>query len=133
MNDSVQELLALAVSARDTAYAPYSNHPVGAAIRTRSGKIFSGCNVENAAFPLGCCAEQAAIAAMVRDGEREIVEVVIVGPGEHPCPPCGGCRQRIREFAGPDVQIHACSDSAILLSMTLEQLLPESFGPENLR
>lgn len=131
MDSNLRELVDLAVAARDAAYAPYSKHPVGAAIRTKSGRVFTGCNVENAAFPLGNCAEQAAIAAMVLEGERVIDEIVVVGPGENPCTPCGGCRQRIREFAGPDVKVHACSEKEVLLTMTLGELLPESFGPDN--
>ncbi len=129
----VTELIKLATIARDRAYAPYSGHPVGAALRTPSGKVFSGCNVENAAYPLGNCAEQAAIAAMVLGGEQEIEELVVVGPGNAPCTPCGGCRQRMREFAGPDMLFHACNDRDVLLTMTMEELLPESFGPTNLK
>ena len=130
------KLIRLAVEARDTAHAPYSNHPVGAALVTDTGDIFTGCNVENAAYPLGSCAEQAAICAMVRGGGRVIAEMVVVGPAmplnSAPCTPCGGCRQRIREFATPHTVILVCNEREVLLTMTLDELLPESFGPENL-
>lgn len=129
----VSDLIRLATKARDAAYAPYSNHPVGAALRTSSGAVFSGCNVENAAYPAGNCAEQAAIAAMVLGGERQIRELVVVGPGDMPCTPCGSCRQRIREFAKPDMLVHVCNEKGVLLTMSMEEMLPESFGPDNLK
>ena len=128
----MKKLIRLAVEARDMAHAPYSNHPVGAALVTDTGEIFTGCNVENAAYPLGSCAEQSAISAMVRGGGRVISALVVVGPSNEPCTPCGGCRQRIREFATPDTVIHSCNEQGVLLTMTMDELLPESFGPENL-
>lgn len=128
----IEELRLLAVQARDCAYAPYSNHPVGAALRTPAGSIYKGCNVENAAYPVGSCAETSAIAAMIAGGERRIEEMVIIGPGESPCTPCGACRQRIREFAGPNTKIHSFSADGKYLTLTLEELLPQSFGPEHL-
>ena len=112
------------------AYCPYSNYRVGAAIRTGSGAVAVGCNVENAAFPLGSCAEAGAIAAMVAAGERTIVEVVVVTDGETPGTPCGGCRQRIREFAGPGARVHSVSSTGAVVSTTMDELLPHSFGPE---
>lgn len=127
----ITTLIMLAVEARNKAYAPYSGHPVGAALATVDGGAFSGGNVENAAFPLGTCAEQAAIAAMVRGGGREIAELVVVGPGDGPCPPCGGCRQRILEFAAPDARVHLCNERAVLKTMTLGELLPEPFNTDN--
>ncbi|WP_272698840.1 cytidine deaminase [Desulfovibrio sp. Fe33] len=126
------ELIRMATKARDNAYAPYSGHPVGAALVTEQGRTFSGCNVENAAYPLGCCAEQSAISAMVLAGGGVIRELVVVGPSDEPCTPCGGCRQRIREFAGPDTIVRACNERGPLLTMTVDELLPESFGPHNL-
>ncbi|WP_319582578.1 cytidine deaminase [uncultured Pseudodesulfovibrio sp.] len=128
----ITELIRMATAARDRAHAPYSHHPVGAALVTDEGDVYTGCNVENAAYPLGSCAEQSAIAAMVLGGGRAIREMVVVGPTDGPCTPCGGCRQRIREFAGPQTRIHACNEREVLLTMTLNELLPESFGPENL-
>lgn len=129
----IKELIRLATEARDTAHAPYSNHPVGAALVTETGEVFSGCNVENAAYPLGSCAEQSAISAMVRGGGKVIEEIVVVGPTDEPCTPCGGCRQRIREFATGNTVIYSCNEHDVLLSMTMNELLPESFGPDNLK
>ena len=126
----MKALIDLAIAARERAYAPYSNHPVGAAISTVSGKAFSGCNVENAAYPEGVCAEAGAIAAMVLAGENQIQEVVIAGPGEHLCTPCGGCRQKIREFATNETQIHVVTRSGEVSSFLFADLLPESFGPD---
>lgn len=121
-----------ATEALRQAYCPYSDYPVGAAIRTASGKIVTGCNVENAAYPLGSCAEAGAIAAMVLGGEREIAELVVVTDGEVPGTPCGGCRQRIREFAGSDVMVHSVTVSGAAISLSVADLLPASFGPEHL-
>lgn len=129
----LNELMRMAAKARDNAYAPYSGHPVGAALRTDTGKTYAGCNVENIAFPVGNCAEQAAIAAMVLDGESSIAEIVVVGPDNTPYTPCGACRQRMREFAAPDMVFHACTEAEVLLTMTMDQLLPESFGPDSLK
>jgi cytidine deaminase len=126
------ELVVAATTVQQRAYARYSRYRVGVALRTSSGATVTGCNVENAAFPLGTCAEAGAIAAMVASGERSISEVVVVTDGETPGTPCGGCRQRIREFAAPDVVVHCLSISGAIVSMTMEDLLPRSFGPEHL-
>jgi cytidine deaminase len=114
------------------AYAPYSRFHVGAAIRDEAGRIHAGCNVENAAYPAGTCAEAGAIAAMIASGGKRITEIVVIGAGEGLCTPCGACRQRIREFAAPDCPIHVAGPGGIRRSFTLEALLPHSFGPENL-
>ncbi len=124
------ELLAAATAAHLRAYCPYSHYRVGAAIRTESGAVIVGCNVENAAYPLGSCAEAGAIAAMVAAGERSIVEIVVVTDGDTPGTPCGGCRQRLREFAGAGVLVHSVSASGPTTTMTMAELLPHSFGPE---
>lgn len=125
-------LIDAALSARLKAYAPYSRFLVGAALRC-DGVIYSGCNVENAAYPQGSCAEAGAIAAMVLGGGRHIDEIVIVGSGDAPCTPCGGCRQRLREFGAPDLPVRIVNgEGAILLETTLEALLPWSFGPDHL-
>ena len=126
------KLFELAKAAMANAYAPYSNFQVGSSILSESGKLYSGANVENAAYPQGCCAEAAAIAAMVRDGEREIVEMVVIGRGDALVTPCGGCRQKIREFAKPHTPIHICGPDGLKKTFTLDELLPVSFGPENL-
>jgi len=131
----IEELYDAAVKAQGHAYCPYSNYPVGAALRTTSGKLFSGCNVENAAYPLGSCAEASAIAAMVLGGEHEIAELVTVTGGSTPGTPCGGCRQRIREFSSLVTVVHSMTTESGLLNvatMTIAELLPESFGPENI-
>ena len=128
----LEALFAAAKAARERAYAPYSRFLVGAAIRVPSGAIYAGCNVENAAYPQGSCAEAGAIAAMALAGERKIVEIVVVGDGEDLCTPCGGCRQRIREFAEATTPIHIAGPDGVRASFTLGELLPHSFGPENL-
>ena len=127
-----QQALELAKEAMSKAYAPYSGFQVGAAILTKSGKLYSGCNVENASYPEGTCAEAGAIAAMVRDGATAIEEIYVMGAGEQLVTPCGGCRQRIREFAAQDTQIHICDPNGVRKTVTMEDLLPISFGPENL-
>ena len=128
-----EALVEAALAARSRAYAPYSRFLVGAALRTEEGAIHAGCNVENAAYPEGTCAEAGAIAAMVMAGGRRIAEVVVAGGGEMPCTPCGGCRQKIREFAMPGLPVRMVDASGrLLLATTLEALLPHSFGPDNL-
>jgi cytidine deaminase len=126
-------LVEAAVKARLTGYAPYSKFLVGAALLDEHGKIHMGCNVENSAYPEGTCAEAGAIASMAISGARHIMEVAVVGAGAGLVTPCGGCRQKIREFAGPDVKIHVCDDGGnVKRTFTLEELLPSSFGPDNL-
>jgi cytidine deaminase len=127
-----QRLFAAAGAAMERAYAPYSKFQVGAAILAGNGQIYSGCNVENAAYPVGTCAEAGAIAAMVRDGAQQIREIVVIGRGDALCTPCGGCRQRIREFAAPHTRIHVCGPEGLRRTFTRDELLPASFGPENL-
>ncbi|MCT8467297.1 cytidine deaminase [Chromohalobacter canadensis] len=120
------------IAVRDSAYAPYSRHPVGALLVAESGQHYLGCNVESANFK-GLCAEAGAISAMIAQGEREIATLYVIGPGEHLCTPCGDCRQRIREFAtSATVIVVLDGDGAPLRHYTMEQLLPDSFGPENL-
>jgi cytidine deaminase len=127
-----QRLFAAASAAMERAYAPYSKFQVGAAILAGNGRIYSGCNVENAAYPNGNCAETSAIAAMVLDGAQQIREIVVIGRGDLLCTPCGGCRQRIREFAAADTKIHVCGPEGLRRTFTRDELLPKSFGPENL-
>lgn len=126
------ELVVAAREAMARAYCPYSRYPVGAAVRTESGSVHAGCNVENAAFPLGNCAEAAALAAMVLAGERRVTDVVTVTRGPTPGTPCGGCRQRIREFAAPGAVVRATTVDGASITTTLEELLPRSFGPADL-
>jgi cytidine deaminase len=119
-------------AAHGRAYAPYSRFKVGAALRTPSGAIFSGCNVENAAYPQGACAEAGAIGAMALAGELRIAEILVIGDGEGLCTPCGGCRQRIREFADAATPIHVAGPDGVRATFTLGELLPHAFGPEHL-
>jgi cytidine deaminase len=128
----LERLFEAAGIARIKAYAPYSKFRVGAALVTSGGAVLSGCNVENAAYPVGTCAEEAAIAAMVAAGEKEIAAILVLGEGEALVTPCGACRQRIREFAGPDTQIHVAGPEGVRRSFRLDELLPFSFGPDNL-
>jgi cytidine deaminase len=129
---ALAELFAAAKTAQANAYAPYSRFKVGAALSTPGGAIFSGCNVENAAYPQGSCAEAGAIAAMALAGERRIAEILVIGDGEALCTPCGGCRQRIREFADPSTVIRIAGPEGVRARFTLAELLPESFGPNHL-
>jgi homotetrameric cytidine deaminase len=121
-------LRAAAHSAMSNAYAPYSNFPVGAAIRGAAGGIHLGANVENAAYPQGQCAEASAIGAMVAAGETKIAAVAVVAEKLDVCPPCGGCRQRLSEFAGADTPVYLGTTT----TTTLGELLPLSFGVEEL-
>ena len=130
---AIEDLFGAARAAQRRAYAPYSGFSVGAAVATPSGAVFSGCNVENAAFPVGSCAEASAISAMVGAGERQIAAILVVGDGEALVTPCGGCRQRIREFARPDTPVHIAGPDGLRKSFTLAELLPYSFGPDHLR
>ncbi|HEU6441050.1 MAG TPA: cytidine deaminase [Microvirga sp.] len=129
---SLETLFEAARAVQAKAYAPYSRFKVGAAIATPDGQVFTGCNVENAAYPVGSCAEAGAISAMIAGGASRIGEIVVMGEGDALCTPCGGCRQRIREFAAPDARIHIAGPEGIRRSFTLDELLPFSFGPDNL-
>lgn len=120
-------LLAAATEVREKAYAPYSRFKVGAALRTASGAVFVGCNVENVAYPEGTCAEAGAIAAMVAGGETRIAEVLVIADSPDPVPPCGGCRQKIAEFAGQEVRVTLCTTDGKSRVMTVADLLPGVF------
>ena len=124
------DLFAAAEAVRARAHVPYSRFAVGVAILADDGKVYSGCNVENAAYPVGNCAEASAIAAMVAGGGRRIRRIYVTGPGTMPVTPCGGCRQRIREFADLDVTVISHGVEGQPLHATLGELLPHSFGPE---
>ena len=129
----MEEMIQRAREVRAMAHAPYSKFQVGAVVRADDGQLYAGCNVENAAYPEGWCAEASAIAAMVAAGGRRIEEVVVMGGGGELCTPCGGCRQRLREFAADDTPIHICGPEGLRRTVTLGDLLPLSFGPENLK
>jgi len=130
-----QALLQAARQAQRKAYAPYSNYPVGAAVLDEHGHIHAGCNVENAAYPEGLCAEAAALAAMVLAGGRQARAVLVVGGGSDGAwiTPCGGCRQKLREFGAPDLIIQSANADTLGPRHTLSQLLPESFGPGHIK
>lgn len=128
-----EALLAAAGAARGRAYAPYSRFKVGAALLDEQGRIHAGCNVENAAYPQGTCAEAGALAALVLAGGTRIVAALVVGDGAQPCTPCGGCRQKLREFADDELPVLVADPSGLRRRYSLSQLLPESFGPDHLK
>ena len=132
ISDNFEKLFLEAKNVRENAHVPYSQFKVGAALLTENGSIISGCNVENAAYPQSQCAEASAIGNLLSNGYKKIIEVVVIGSGNLLCSPCGGCRQRLREFASLDVSIHMCNSEGHLKTLTLAELLPDSFGPENL-
>ncbi|WP_172296876.1 cytidine deaminase [Pseudoruegeria sp. HB172150] len=121
-------LLEDAAKVRENAYAPYSGFKVGAALRTLSGNVYTGCNVENAAYPEGTCAEAGAIAAMVAAGETEIAELSVIADSSEPVAPCGGCRQKIAEFAKQDVVVTLATTSGLTQGITVRDLLPGAFN-----
>jgi cytidine deaminase len=127
MSDRKKDLLAAARKARSRAYAPYSEFPVGAAVLGANGRIYSGCNVENASLGLTCCAERSAIFAMIAAGEREVREVLVVGDTGKVLPPCGACRQVMAEFAPPSAVVHMCDRTGAGRSVTVAELLPHVF------
>jgi cytidine deaminase len=122
--------LAAVKQAMGKAYAPYSNYPVGALVVTEDGQTFAGCNVENASYPEGHCAETAAIAAMVLAGHQRIKQIYIMSQDQQGATPCGGCRQRIREFADAQTPVILCSPTGVQQRRHLAELLPHAFGPE---
>jgi cytidine deaminase len=126
------DLIATARAARDRAYAPYSHFKVGAAIRAASGAVYTGVNVENAAYPEGTCAEAGAIAAMVMGGDRVIVEVAVIADSAVPVSPCGGCRQKLAEFGGPEVRVTMANLKGETRIMTLGELLPGAFHQDHM-
>lgn len=131
------ELVSYAREAMLNAYAPYSHHPVGAALLSATGDVYLGCNVENAAYGCTCCAERTALFKAISEGEREFSAIAIVGGMDgdisHPCAPCGVCRQTLREFSDPDTFLILLGHDGSYDEYTLSELLPESFGPDNVR
>lgn len=130
--EHLDAMLERARHALANAHAPYSRFRVGACLRAESGHLYAGCNVENASYPVGQCAEATAIGTMVAAGDRTIVEAVVMSEGAHPCPPCGRCRQQLAEFAGPDARIHLCGPEGVRVTTTLGALLPMAFRPDTL-
>lgn len=126
------ELLEAARAIRERAHAPYSRFAVGAALRDEQGRIHVGCNVENAAYPQGVCAEAGAISALIAAGGTRISAAAVIGGRLRPVTPCGGCRQKLREFAAEAVPVLCASTDGALMETTMGALLPHSFGPEHL-
>ena len=130
MTDEV--IKAAAITMLERAYVPYSHFPVGAALECKDGTVFTGCNVENASYPAGICAERNAIAHAVAEGRRQFRRIVIAGKGVDFCVPCGICRQVLNEFKAGDMRVVIGNTDGKWVEKNLSQLLPESFGPENL-
>lgn len=130
-DDERRSLIGLAQEARRRAYAPYSNYPVGAALRTRSGRIFTGCNIENAAYPASICAERTAIFKAISEGEKEFDVITVVSSGGGT--PCGSCRQVMAEFGLDTLVLVADTDGRLTLETTVAGLLPEAFNSEKLK
>lgn len=135
--ESIRRLQEQAAEARKRAYAPYSHFAVGAALLGKDGKVYTGCNIENASYPAGICAERTAISKAVSEGCRQFEAIAIAGgPETSPyltlCTPCGICRQVLREFCPPDFPVYFSDGNGGFRMMTLAELLPESFGPESL-
>lgn len=122
-----------AAKVRENAHAPYSSFKVGAAVRTRSGTIYAGCNVENVSYPEGTCAEAGAIAAMVAAGETEIDEVYVIADAPMPVSPCGGCRQKLAEFGAGHVPVIMGTVDGQEQVMTLSELLPGAFNTDHMQ
>jgi len=132
IDGAMPALLAAARTVRENAHAPYSRFAVGAAVLDERGRIHAGCNVENAAYPQGWCAETSAIAAMVAAGGRRVMAVAVCAVADAPVTPCGGCRQKLREFAADDCPVWAANASGLRARYTLGELLPHGFGPDHL-
>ena len=129
---SEENYIAATKTAMSKAYVPYSNYPVGVLIVTDNGNTYTGCNVENASYPLGNCAEASAIASMVMGGEKKIKHIYVMTKNDEGGIPCGGCRQRIREFSDSNTEIFMCSKDGVQGRVNISELLPNSFGPEHL-
>ena len=121
------DLVAAAAEVRERAYAPYSRFKVGAAVRTTSGAVYQGCNVENVAYPEGTCAEAGAIAAMIAGGDARIAEIAVIADSPEPVPCCGGCRQKIAEFADAGVVVTLATVDGKRKTLTVAELLPGVF------
>ncbi|WP_077703697.1 cytidine deaminase [Virgibacillus dokdonensis] len=127
-----QALIEAAKTITEKAYVPYSNFQVGAALQTGSGNIYTGCNIENAAYPVTCCAERVAIFQAIANGEKSFTEMAVVADTERPVPPCGSCRQVMSEFFPSDMLIHLTNLKEDIKTVKMEELLPFSFQPSDL-
>lgn len=128
-----QDLFDAAIAAMSKAHAPYSRFPVGAALRTEDGRVYSGCNIENASFPEGWCAETTALGHYVMGGGGRITEIAVVAEKMDRITPCGGCRQRLAEFAGPDAKLHLCDANGVVETLTMADILPLGFRGDDLK
>ena len=130
---TLQAMLAAARAVRQHAHAPYSNFAVGAALLDEQGRIHAGCNIENAAYPQGLCAEASALAHLVSAGGKRVLAALVVGVAALPVTPCGGCRQKLREFAADELPVWSADLQGVTARHTLGGLLPASFGPQHLQ
>ena len=128
-----RDLFEAARLAMGKCHAPYSQFPVGAALRADDGRIYSGANIEVISYPEGWCAETTAISHMVMAGARRITEVAVIAEKMDACTPCGGCRQRLAEFADADVPVHLCDRNGVVRTVTMGELLPLAFDTEVLK
>jgi cytidine deaminase len=128
-----RDLFEAATAAMAKAHAPYSRFPVGAAIRTTDGRVYSGCNIEVASYPEGWCAETTALGHYIMGGGGEIAEIAVVAERMAKVTPCGGCRQRLAEFAGPEAKLHLCDETGVVETVTLGDLLPYGFRGDILK
>lgn len=127
------DLFLAAKAAMQKAYAPYSRFPVGAALRTGDGRIFSGANIEVASYPEGWCAETTALAHYVMAGGGGISEIAVIAERMQRVTPCGGCRQRLAEFAGPETKLHLCDENGVVQTVTMGEMLPLGFAGDSLK
>ncbi|WP_027963342.1 cytidine deaminase [Halalkalibacillus halophilus] len=127
-----EQLIESAKQMLDHAYVPYSKFPVGAALITDEGKVYQGCNIENAAYPVTCCAERTAIFKAVSEGERNFKALAVIANTDRPVPPCGACRQVMSEFFSPEMKVYITSKDLEVKEVTVQELLPFSFTPEDL-
>ena len=130
--NKLDTMIQQARKAMNHAYAPYSKFHVGVCLQTDNGHYYSGCNVENASYGLTMCAEASAISNMVTNGDRTITEIVVMAKSDVMVTPCGACRQRLSEFTHPQALVHICSPEGLQKTMTMAELFPQSFGPEQL-
>ena len=127
------DLFEAATAAMQKAYAPYSKFPVGAALRTEAGEIYAGANIEVASYPAGWCAETTALGHYIMGGGGKITEIAVVAEKMARITPCGGCRQRLAEFAGPDAKLHLCDETGIVQTLTMGEILPLGFAGDILK
>jgi cytidine deaminase len=128
-----RDLFDAAWAAMQKTHSPYSKFPVGASLRTDDGRVYSGCNIEVASYPEGWCAETTMLGHYVMGGGGNITEICVIAEKMAKCTPCGGCRQRLAEFAGPKTRLYLCDNTGIIETMTLEDIFPRGFDGETLK